>query len=220
VNINLKYISKSYHQGSQTITPLKDISFELNSGQMASLLGPSGSGKSTLFQLICGIQSPSSGEIWLDNRRFDTLSTDEKTNFRGRNIGIIFQNYALVPFLTAKENIMLPLQINNISDAQNISLRWLDKVGLANRAHHFPNQLSGGEQQRIAIARALCIRPTILLADEPTGQLDTETGQLIIDLMFNFIDELKITALIVTHDLALAQRCPRVLELKKGQLQL
>lgn len=211
-------LKKSFTQGNNTIEPLKNINFKIETGQIVALLGSSGSGKSTLFSLLSGLQNPDQGEIWYDSLAWHLLPEENKTEFRGKNIGIIFQSHLLIPHLNAFENICLPLNFNKISHSEQIASKWISSVGLSHRKNHRPSELSGGESQRIAIARALCHNPQIILADEPTGQLDAETGEQITELMFDLFKKQKSTVLMITHDLKLAKKCDSILQINNGQI--
>lgn len=211
-------LSKSYQQGQTELQILKQTSFSVAGAECVAILGQSGSGKTTLLSLLAGLDR-GGGQIRMDEVLFSSLNEEEKTIYRGQNIGIIFQSYHLVPHLTALENVMLPLEIQQSSDAKVRAEEMLKRVGLEHRFDHFPTQLSGGECQRVAFARALAPKPRLLLADEPSGSLDQETGQLVMDLFFNLIREDQMTTILVTHDQNLANRCDRRLYLRHGELQ-
>jgi putative ABC transport system ATP-binding protein len=218
MSIQIKNLNKSYHLGAQPIKILKELNVSIRTSEVIAVLGSSGSGKSTLLSLLAGLDSSDSGQILFYETDIAQLNQKELTSFRAKNIGIVFQNYYLVSHLTALENVLLPLDIQNktisIDDAESL----LQKVGLGHRLHHVPSELSGGESQRLAIARALITKPQLLLADEPSGSLDTETGKKVMDLFFEQVRENKTTTVLVTHDRALADRCDRVLKLENGQL--
>lgn len=218
MSIQIKGLNKSYHLGAQPINIIKDLNVKIKTSEVVAVLGSSGSGKSTLLSLLAGLDSSDSGEILFNEINIAQLNQKELTAFRSENIGIVFQNYYLVSHLTALENVLLPLEIQNkiinIDEAESL----LQKVGLGHRLHHAPGELSGGESQRLAIARALITKPQLLLADEPSGSLDTETGKKVMDLFFDQVRENKTTTILVTHDRALADRCDRVLKLENGQL--
>ena len=206
--------------GSQTnqLSILKAVNLEIKVGETLAILGASGSGKSTLLGLLAGLDVPSSGEIWVGLQRLSGLTEDGRARLRGQWIGFVFQSFQLLPNLTALENVMLPLELGFHDDAERKALELLERVGLTQRLHHYPRQLSGGEQQRVAIARAFVTRPRILFADEPTGNLDQQTGKKIIDLLMEMNQETKQTLVIVTHDEQLARRCQRRLILEEGTI--
>lgn len=197
---------------------LHKVDFMIHPGETVAIVGPSGSGKSTLLGLVAGLDTPSGGQVWLDGKKLSAFSEDERAQLRAEKLGFVFQSFQLLPSLTALENVMLPLEILDRKNARELSLSVLERVGLNERISHYPNQLSGGEQQRVAIARAFAPQPKILLADEPTGNLDTSTGQRIIDLLFELNKEKGTTLVLVTHDQALAGRCDRMLQLEGGRL--
>lgn len=200
---------------------LHDIDLCIQHGETVAIVGPSGSGKSTLLGLLAGLDVPTQGSIHLDGKDILQLDEDERAALRGEKIGFVFQSFQLLPSFTALENIMLPLElqdnVGSYADARKQAERLLAQVGLSQRSQHYPSQLSGGEQQRVAIARAFVTQPSLLFADEPTGNLDTHTGQQVIDFMFELNREHGTTLVLVTHDHALASRCARVLELQDGQ---
>lgn len=195
-----------------------DVSFSVNNGETVAIVGSSGSGKSTLLGLIAGLDLPSSGRVVLDGVALSDLDEDGRAALRGRNMGFVFQSFQLLPGLTALENVMLPLELAGRKDAAVVAGEHLARVGLAARARHRPGQLSGGEQQRVALARAFAVSPRMLLADEPTGNLDAHTGAQVIELMFQLNREQGASLIIVTHDAALASRCARQLRLDGGRL--
>jgi len=197
---------------------LHEIDFSIHAGESVAILGPSGSGKSTLLGLLAGLDRASSGRVFIDGVDLFALNEDARAALRGANIGFVFQSFQLLANLTALENVMLPLEIANRSDARVAAQAVLERVGLAQRLHHYPKQLSGGEQQRVAIARAFAPRPKLLFADEPTGNLDRATGERVIDLLFELNREQGTTLVLVTHDEHLAKRCARRLELDGGKL--
>ena len=216
--LKVENLTKTYQSGSRQLTVLQDVSFALESGAACSIVGPSGSGKTTLLGLCAGLDRATSGSVALNGVTLDNLNEDERAEVRGEHVGFIFQSFNLMPTLTALENVMVPLELQGKKDVSRYALKLLDKVGLADRQHHYPSQLSGGEQQRISIARAFSNRPKILFADEPTGNLDEETGQHIESLIFDLNREAGTTLVIVTHDLALAEKTQRILRIKGGQL--
>ncbi len=197
---------------------LKGITLEIKSGESVAIVGASGSGKSTLLGLLAGLDEATSGSVEIDGTDISALDEDGRARFRGQKIGFVFQSFQLLPALTALENVMLPLELQNQADAAQQAQHYLRRVGLAERMRHYPLQLSGGEQQRVALARAFASRPAILFADEPTGNLDTATGETIIDLLFELNREEGTTLVLVTHDQALAMRCQRRLRLDSGAL--
>lgn len=210
--------------GKQVVSPegsldiLSDINFSIQSGESVAIVGASGAGKSTLLGILAGLDVPTSGKVWLNGEDFFQLDEDGRARMRGQSIGFVFQSFQLLPSLTALENVMLPLELLNIAGARDKAAAELERVGLGERIHHYPRQLSGGEQQRVAIARAFAPGPKILLADEPTGNLDTRTGQKIIELLFELNRDSHTTLILVTHDAELAGRCQRKLEVDAGRL--
>jgi putative ABC transport system ATP-binding protein len=200
------------------LTILEDIGFHIAPGEAVAIVGASGSGKSTLLSLLAGLDTPSSGSVSLGDVRLSALDEDGRAKLRGERIGFVFQSFQLLPALTALENAMLPLELRGDRDAEGPARAILSRVGLAERLDHYPRQLSGGEQQRVALARAFVTRPALLFADEPTGNLDTETGRAIIDLLFELNAQLGTTLVLVTHDEQLAARCGRTLRLVAGRL--
>ena len=204
--------------GSQ-LTILHSASFDIRRGESVAILGASGSGKSTLLGLLAGLDLPSAGEVWLAGQSLNALDEDGRARLRGEQIGFVFQSFQLLPALTALENVMLPLELLAVPDARKRAQQWLERVGLVDRQQHRAQLLSGGEQQRVAIARAFAVRPAVLLADEPTGNLDPDTGALIIALLFELNREQNTTLVLVTHDAQLAARCQRRLVLSAGQLE-
>lgn len=200
------------------LTILKGVELEVNCGESLAIIGASGSGKSTLLGLLAGLDQSSEGQIILTGTDISTLSEDERAQVRNQKVGFVFQNFQLLPALTALENVMLPLELNGDPNARDDARQLLQRVGLGERLSHYPRHLSGGEQQRVAIARAFASHPQILFADEPTGNLDQQTGEHIIDLLFELNQALNTTLILVTHDNQLAQRCQRRLALQNGQL--
>lgn len=211
-------LSKSYASGAQDLTVLKNVSFDLNAGDTFSIVGPSGSGKTTLLGLCAGLDRASTGSVALNGVTLDQLSEDERAAVRNQNVGFIFQNFQLIPTLTALENVMVPMELKREKNARTKALELLDKVGLANRHHHYATQLSGGEQQRVSLARAFSNQPKILFADEPTGNLDEETSQKVEKLLFELNKEAGTTLVLVTHDLELAHKTQRIIQLKGGEV--
>jgi len=212
-------LTKQIMTGAARLDILTDVSFEVARGEAVAIIGASGSGKSTLLGLLAGLDTPSAGRVWLDGADIFALDEDGRAALRGRLVGFVFQSFQLLPFLTALENVMLPLELAGTAQARQQAQKMLARVGLAERFTHYPNQLSGGEQQRVAIARAFIGAPKLLLADEPTGNLDAASGAQIIDLMFELNRERGTTLILVTHDEALSQRCARRLQLIAGRLQ-
>ncbi len=200
------------------LTILDDVSFQLAEGKSLAIVGESGSGKTTLLGLLAGLDKPTSGEVWLASESIFELTEEQRALSRKNNLGFIFQSFQLIDGLSALENVMMPLELKGDKQAKSKALLMLDKVGLSHRVNHFANQLSGGEQQRVAIARAFVSQPKLLLADEPTGNLDTHTGQKIIELMFSLNKDLNTTMILVTHDHHLAQRCDNAITLSAGRV--
>ena len=203
---------------SGELTILEDVGFSIGAGEVVAVVGASGSGKSTLLSLLAGLDTPSSGHVALDGEAISALDEDGRARVRGGKVGFVFQNFQLLPSLTALENVMLPLELRGDADAETPARRMLEKVGLGERLQHYPKQLSGGEQQRVALARAFVTAPAILFADEPTGNLDVHTGAAIIDLLFAMNAEAGTTLVLVTHDERLAARCHRRLRMEAGRL--
>lgn len=216
MKIKIQNLKKNFVQGKNTIKVLDDVSLDIHSGEIVALLGKSGSGKSTLLSLLAGLEKPDSGSIFFDQTDLTKLSEIELCSLRAKNLGIVFQQFNLIPHLTALENVLLPLEINGQDDKTH-ALEWLSLVGLGDRVNHFPSMLSGGEQQRVAIARALVFGPPVLLADEPTGNLDSDTGKKVVEILFNIVRQKKTTMIIVTHDEELAERADRIVKLMGGQ---
>ena len=216
--IILENVTKTVQSGTEDLTILDDVSLEIPDGQFISVTGASGSGKSTLLGLIAGLDAPSSGDILIDGANVTTMSEDELAELRSKKIGFIFQSFHLIPSLTAFENILIPMEILGLKDAKSRAEQLLADVDLKNRGHHYPTELSGGEQQRIAIARAFANQPKILLADEPTGNLDSKNGNHIFDLMTNLHDQNNVSLVLVTHDQSLAERAQRQVVLKDGRV--
>ncbi len=217
--ISISNVNLSLGSGAARVHILKDISLRVGQGEAIGLIGPSGSGKSTLLMVMAGLERPDSGEVVLNGTAFNALDEDALARFRGRHVGIVFQSFHLIPTMTALENVAVPLELAGRSDATERATRELTSVGLGARLHHYPTQLSGGEQQRVALARALAPDPAILVADEPTGNLDESTGKQIVDLLFAQHAERGMTLVLVTHDTALAQRCDRVVRLRSGRIE-
>jgi putative ABC transport system ATP-binding protein len=216
--IDLKNADLTLGQATASVHVLKGIDLSIDAGQSVGIVGPSGSGKSTLLMVLAGLERLDGGEIHIDGAAFHRMNEDQVAEFRGRNIGIVFQSFHLIPNMTALENVAVPLELANVSDAFEIARRELTAVGLGERLSHYPGQLSGGEQQRVAIARALAPSPKLLIADEPTGNLDTETGRQIADLLFSKQAERGTTLVLVTHDPSLAARCSRQVAMRSGEI--
>lgn len=216
--IQFSSVSLVLGDGATRVDVLRDISFSVADGEAVAIVGPSGSGKTSLLALIAGLDRPTSGAISVGGHDLSALGEDAMARFRGANIGIVFQNFHLVPTMTALENVAAPLELAGRRDARAIAQDRLAEVGLGERLSHYPAQLSGGEQQRVAIARALSRDPGLLIADEPTGNLDETTGAKIVDLLFALRADTRRTLVLVTHDPALAERCDRILHLRSGRL--
>ncbi len=216
--LKIDELEKTYTSGSKKLTVLSNISFDIEKGSIFSIVGPSGSGKTTLLGLCAGLDHPSKGKIELCGSNLQDLDEDERALLRNKEVGFIFQNFQLLPTLTALENIIVPLELQGEKNASKTGMELLEKVGLADRSHHYPSQLSGGEQQRVALARAFSNKPSILFADEPTGNLDEETGEKVIQLLFQLNKEAGTTLVIITHDLELANRTQQILRLKGGKI--
>ena len=211
-------LSRTYRSGGRDLTVLKDITFSLEPGGFLAILGPSGSGKTTLLGLLAGLDRPSAGSVYLDGQELGSLTEDERARLRGEKVGFVFQAFQLIPTLTAQENIQVPLELRGDARAVPRARELLERVGLGGRGHHYPAQLSGGEQQRVALARGFSSRPRVLFADEPTGNLDAATGATIIDLMVELNRDLGTTLVLVTHDLDLAARARRTIRLADGRV--
>jgi putative ABC transport system ATP-binding protein len=217
--IQLKNVTKIVRSGTEDLTILDDVSIEIPDGQFVAVTGASGSGKSTLLGLIAGLDAPSSGEILIDGEPITTMSEDALARIRSEKVGFIFQSFHLIPSLTAFENVLIPMEILGLDDARGRAVKLLEDVDLTNRGHHYPAELSGGEQQRVAIARAFANQPKFLLADEPTGNLDSRNGQHIFDLMTDLHAQNNVTLVLVTHDHALAERAERQIVLRDGRVE-
>jgi len=216
--LKINGLEKTYKSGSRQLTVLQNVSFDVEKGQTFSIVGPSGSGKTTLLGLCAGLDTPTAGSVELCGKNLGTLNEDERAQLRNEEVGFIFQDFQLLPTLTALENVSVPLELQGAKNAVGRAGELLEKVGLADRVHHYPSQLSGGEQQRVAVARAFSNGPSILFADEPTGNLDEETGQKVIQLLFDLNQEAGTTLVIITHDLDLAARTQHILRLKGGRI--
>lgn len=214
--LSFNQVSKSYRQGERVLPILKEVDFELNKGEKVAVLGKSGSGKTTFLSLAAGFDRADSGRIVLGNLPLESMSEQELTNTRKQLLGVIFQNYQLIPHLSALENLRLPLDLHQDPDAEEKARELLEQLEIGERADHFPYQLSGGESQRVAIGRALVHGPELVLADEPTGNLDERTGTVVVDLLWRLLNEKNQSFILVTHDRQLAARCDRIMELSGG----
>jgi putative ABC transport system ATP-binding protein len=214
-NINL-----NYHVNGSDIKVLKNINFVINKNERVAIIGESGSGKTSLLMLMSGLENPTTGSIFFDNEDFSKISEKKRTQIRKKKIGLIFQQFYLIPNYTALENVMFPMQINQIHDEKKKANSILSDVGLAHRKNNLPSELSGGEQQRVAIARAISFNPEIILADEPTGNLDRKNTELVSDLLLNYSYKKKISLILVTHNMNLAKKCDRVIKLFDGRIEV
>ena len=214
--LEARQLTKEYRSGEHTLTVLRDVSFTIPDGAFVAIVGPSGSGKTTLLGLLAGLDVPTRGSVWLDGADLTHLSEDKRAQLRGAKVGFVFQSFQLIPTLTALENVQVPLELRGDDGAPARARELLARVGLGDRTDHFPNQLSGGEQQRVAIARAFSNAPRLLFADEPTGNLDSDTGERIVELLLTLNRESGTTIVLVTHDLTLAGRAQRVIRLADG----
>jgi putative ABC transport system ATP-binding protein len=217
--VSLTDVDLSLGRGAARIHILKQISLEIARGETVALLGPSGSGKSTLLMTMAGLERPDAGSVKIGGTALEKLNEDQLARFRGEKIGIVFQSFHLIPTMTALENVAVPLELAGIADAFSRAAAELAMVGLKERLTHYPAELSGGEQQRVALARALAPGPSLLIADEPTGNLDEETGKSVIELMFGLRHERGATLVLVTHDVGLAQQCDRTIRLRSGRIE-
>ena len=217
--LQVQHVFKNYQIGENKIPVLNDINFEIESGSTVSIVGPSGSGKTTLLGLCAGLDQSSEGDIILNGIKLTGLSEDKLAQVRNEHVGFVFQNFQLLPTLTALENVLVPMELRGMKNRQGDALDLLEKVGLAGRADHYPSQLSGGEQQRVSLARAFANKPKILFADEPTGNLDAETSLIIEDMLFQLNKESGTTLVIVTHDLDLAAKTQKIIPIKGGKIQ-
>ena len=214
-NINL-----NYHLNGNDIRVLKNINFEIKKNERVAIIGESGSGKTSLLMLMSGLEKPTSGKIIFNNVNFSEISEEKKTQIRKKEIGLIFQQFYLIPNYTALENVMFPMQINQIKDERNKAIKILSDIGLDHRKNNLPSELSGGEQQRVAIARAISFNPKIILADEPTGNLDRKNTEIVSDLLLNYSSKRKISLILVTHNMNLAKKCDRVIKLIDGCIKV
>ena len=214
-NINL-----NYHLNGNDIRVLKNINFEIKKNERVAIIGESGSGKTSLLMLMSGLEKPTSGKIIFNNVNFSEISEEKKTQIRKKEIGLIFQQFYLIPNYTALENVMFPMQINQIKDEKNKAINILSDIGLDHRKNNLPSELSGGEQQRVAIARAISFNPEIILADEPTGNLDRKNTEIVSDLLLNYSSKKRISLILVTHNMNLAKKCDRVIKLIDGCIKV
>jgi len=217
--LQLEHVAKVYRSGNRELKVLDDINFSVEAGATLSIVGPSGSGKTTLLGLCAGLDRATSGSVELNGIRLNNLNEDQLADVRNRYVGFIFQNFQLLPTLTALENVMVPLELRGERNIKSRAMELLDKVGLAERGHHYPTQLSGGEQQRVSLARAFSNQPQILFADEPTGNLDAETSEKVEKLLFDLNKEAGTTLILVTHNLELAAKTQRVIRIKGGKVK-
>jgi putative ABC transport system ATP-binding protein len=217
--LKAQQLSKRVTSPEGLLTILDQVSLEVTRGESIAIVGASGAGKSTLLGLLAGLDVPSEGQVWLNQHEITALDEDGRAALRADNVGFVFQSFHLIPSLTALENVMLPLELSGNENGAGAALKALETVGLEPRRGHYPNQLSGGEKQRVAIARAFVVRPTVLFADEPTGNLDHRTGDTVIDLLFRLNQESQTTLVLVTHDLGLAARCGRILHMDAGRFE-
>ena len=216
--LDIENLGKTYLSAGRTLTVLENINFSVAKGSTNAIVGPSGSGKTTLLGLCAGLDRPGTGSVALNGINLGDLSEDQRAQVRNQHVGFIFQNFQLLPTLTALENVMVPLELRGEKNIKARSMELLDKVGLADRGHHYPAQLSGGEQQRVSLARAFSNSPAILFADEPTGNLDAETSEKVVKLIFDLNKEAGTTLVLVTHDLELAAKTQRIIRIKGGKL--
>jgi putative ABC transport system ATP-binding protein len=216
--ISVSHVGKVVTDASGPLAILRDIDFTVNTGESVAILGASGSGKSTLLAIMAGLDTPTEGSVSLAGQPIFDMTEDQRAAWRGQKLGFVFQNFQLMGHLSALENVMLPLELAGIKNASHLATEILTQVGLSERLNHFPKVLSGGEQQRVALARAFVVQPQLLLADEPTGSLDAQTGESIMDLMLSMNHARGTTLILVTHDQKLAARCNRTLTLQAGQL--
>ena len=215
----LENINLNYNVNGDNIRVLKNINFEIKKNERVALIGESGSGKTSLLMLMSGLEKPTTGSIFFNKENFSKISEKKKTQIRKKKIGLIFQQFYLIPNYTALENVMFPMQINNINDEKEIANSILSEIGLGHRRHNLPSELSGGEQQRVAIARAISFNPEIILADEPTGNLDRKNTRIVFDLLLDYTLKKKISLVLVTHNIDLARKCDRVIELFDGGIK-
>ncbi len=216
--LRVEHLTKTYRSGERTLTVLRDVSLSVQNGSRCAIVGPSGSGKTTLLGLCAGLDRPTSGSVALNGVALNDLNEDELAQIRNQHVGFVFQTFQLIPTLTALENVMVPIELRGESGVRRQAIELLNQVGLGNRLDHYPAQLSGGEQQRVSLARAFINQPKILFADEPTGNLDGETAEKISDLLFELNEAAGTTLVLVTHNLELAQRTQRIISLTAGSI--
>ncbi len=216
--LNIDNVSKTYQSGGRTLSVLEDINISVAAGDTLSIVGPSGSGKTTLLGLAAGLDRSTNGTVELNGIKLDNLSEDQRAAVRNKHVGFIFQNFQLLPTLTALENVMVPMELRGEKGAKARAVDLLQKVGLGDRGHHYPAQLSGGEQQRVSLARAFSNKPQILFADEPTGNLDAETSEKVVNLLFDLNKGAGTTLILVTHDLDLAEKTQRIIRIRGGKI--
>ena len=216
--LSVQNITKTYQSGNRSLHVLDDINFSLEAGSTNAIVGPSGSGKTTLLGLCAGLDRATNGSVELHGINLNGLTENQRAGVRNQHVGFIFQNFQLIPTLTALENVMVPLELRGEKNIRPVALELLDRVGLADRGHHYPAQLSGGEQQRVSLARAFSNNPQILFADEPTGNLDADTSEKIVNMLFELNREAGTTLVVVTHDMELASRTGRIIRLKGGRI--
>jgi len=216
--LELKQITLNYKNYNTSVEVIKGIDLKINSGEKVAVVGKSGSGKTSLIMLMAGLEQPTSGEIIFDQQPISTFNEDELADIRKKKIGIVFQSFYLIPNYTALENVSLILEINGIDNSKQRAEELLVQFGLKNRLHHFPTQLSGGEQQRVAIARSMAVKPKLILADEPTGNLDSENSQMISNLLFEYANKNQSSFVLVTHDLKFAEKCDRIIKIEDGTI--
>ena len=216
--IQFNNVSLNYSNKTDTVEVLKSISFSIDSEEVVSIVGPSGSGKTSIIMLASGLETASKGSVKINNQEIVGLKENELSEVRRKNIGIVFQSFYLIPNLTAVENVLLSLEANQQYNLEKDAEELLGEFGLSHRLHHLPSELSGGEQQRVAIARALINKPKIILADEPTGNLDSANSEIMIDLLFDYTKKSQTSLVMVTHDNSIAKRCDRIIEIRDGQI--
>lgn len=216
--LHVQHLTQIYQSGNKSLTVLDDIDFDIKKGSVTAIVGPSGSGKTTLLGLCAGLDRATKGEIVLAGKALSKLSEDERAKVRSEFVGFVFQSFQLIPTLTALENVLVPIELKGIKNGDKSAKNLLERVGLGDRTHHYPSQLSGGEQQRVAIARAFINEPQILFADEPTGNLDNTTGESIQDLIFSLNKDQGTTLILVTHDMNLAKKADRIISLRGGKI--
>ena len=216
--LELKQLTLNYKNYNTSVEVIKGIDLKINSSEKVAVVGKSGSGKTSLIMLIAGLEQPTSGEIIFDQQLISTLNEDQLADIRKKKIGIVFQSFYLIPNYTALENVSLILEINSINNSKQKAKDLLIQFGLKDRLHHFPNQLSGGEQQRVAIARSMAVNPKLILADEPTGNLDSENSQMISNLLFEYANKNQSSFVLVTHDLKFAEKCDRIIKIEDGTI--